>query len=104
MTAPYHVVFLKSELNRRQIKNPRYSLRAFAQQLEVHPSALSRIMALKQEVSLKCCVAIVSAISISESDKVRFLVSVAEERMHRAAEYLASNCKVALPISRTNMS
>ena len=101
MLAPFHVEFLKDELVRRQSKNSRYSLRAFAHHLEIHPSALSRILARKQEVSLNCCVVISNVVLFSDGDKIKFLVSVAEERMHQAAAYLAAACSVILPITRT---
>ena len=88
------------ELVRRQSKNTRYSLRAFAHQLEIHPSALSRILTNKQDVSLKTCALMVSLIDFSDEDKIKFLVSVAEEKMHRASEFLSLKCGVALPITR----
>src|SRR5947209_6020860 len=40
---PYHIHILRSELERRRRKNPRYSLRAFSARLGVDPSGLSRI-------------------------------------------------------------
>ena len=97
---PFHVEFLKSELARRQSKNPRYSLRAFALHLEIHPSALSRILAGKLDLSLTSSVMIVKVVTFSDTDKVKFLVSVAEERMYRAATFLNTKCNVVLPISR----
>ena len=100
MSLPFHVEFLKDELLRRQSKNPRYSLRAFAHHLEIHPSALSRILSNKQDVSLRCCVVIVEVVALSESEKIEFLVSVAEEKMHRAAEFFSRRLAVALPIAR----
>ena len=102
MNVPFHVGFLKDELVRRQSKNSRYSLRAFAHHLEIHPSALSRILAHKQEISLKCTVVISSVIVFTDEDKIKFLVSVSEERMHKAAEYLTKACNVVLPITRGN--
>lgn len=100
MALPFHVGFLKDELARRQSKNTRYSLRAFAHQLEIHPSALSRILTNKQDVSLKTCVLMVGFIVFSDEDKIKFLVSVAEEKMHRASMFLSTKCGVVLPIAR----
>jgi hypothetical protein len=102
MTVPYHVGFLKDELARRQSKTSRYSLRAFAHHLEIHPSALSRILANKQDVSLRTCVLMMKVIDIGDPDKIKFLCSISEEKMHRAAEFLAHACDIVLPISRAD--
>ena len=101
MVVPFHVEFLKDELARRQTKNSRYSLRAFAHHLEIHPSALSRILASKQDVSLRTCVLMVKVISFDESEKIKFLVSISEEKMVRAAQFLSSACGVSLPLVRS---
>ncbi len=36
----------------------------------------------------------------ADPDKIKFLVSISEERMHRAAAFLALKCGVVLPIVR----
>lgn len=77
---PFHVELLRTELKKRQEKNPRYSLRAFAAYLEVHPSALSRIFALKQEVSLDSSVKITKKLKLEQEVERLFLCSVIEER------------------------
>jgi plasmid maintenance system antidote protein VapI len=98
MHTPYHIEFLKDELARRQRKNSKYSLRAFAGHLKIQPSALSRILTNKKDISLATCVRIVKVIEFSEEDKVHFLLSVSEERMFRAAAFLAAACGLGLPI------
>ncbi len=87
---PFYVEFLKAELERRKAKNARYSLRAFASALEMHPSALSRILNGQQELSLQACLTAIPKIKMVDEEKRLFLASVAEEKMYRAAEILAN--------------
>ena len=89
--APYHVRFLNDELSRRKNRNPRYSLRAFAQFLKLDPAALSRINNGKQELSLQACLNIVQKLNLLGDDKQRFLDSVASEKLKRATFLLGSN-------------
>lgn len=42
---------LTAEFNRRQVRNPRYSLRSFAKDLELSPGRLSEILSQKQGLS-----------------------------------------------------
>ncbi|MCM2280921.1 MAG: PAS domain-containing protein [Bdellovibrionaceae bacterium] len=85
----YHIHILQSELSRRKLKNSRYSLRAFASQLEMHPSALSRILAGKQELSLQAALSVIAKLSMTENQKHQFIASVAQERYQQALATLA---------------
>lgn len=85
----FHIQVLQSELTRRKLKNSRYSLRAFAAQLEMHPSALSRILAGKQELSLQGALSVIEKLSMTEQEKHQFVASVAQEKYQQALATLA---------------
>lgn len=73
-------IFLKilnEAFEQRRSKNPRYSLRAYAAQLGVHPSALSRILQGKQAVSRKNGVQIVKRLGLARQESCSFLRSLA---------------------------
>jgi hypothetical protein len=93
---PFHVTFLKDELVRRKVTNPAYSLRAFASALRMHPSALSRVLCCKQELSVSSCIVLVPRIVFSSNDKETFITSVAEEKMHRALIKMTNALKLVL--------
>lgn len=73
----YHLALLNKAFEQRREKNPRYSLRAFASQLGVHPSALSRILQGKQTISKKNGVLIAKKLGLSKDDERLFLKSIA---------------------------
>lgn len=81
----YHLRLIVSEYKRRVAKNPRYSLRAYASFLNLDPSALSRILAGKQELSVKAAISIVKRLQMSNDDGRRFLLSVIEGRRRNEA-------------------
>jgi uncharacterized protein (TIGR02147 family) len=80
MSYNYAVQLLKDELARRVEQNSRYSLRAFAKLLKVHPSALSRILSEKQPLSVKTAAAIVKQLRMNPDKKRLFMISVIEEK------------------------
>jgi plasmid maintenance system antidote protein VapI len=84
----YYAQYLFAELERRKKKNPRYSLRAFAQALQVDPSALSRILSGKQELSLQSCLRLVKQLTMSAEERKLFVASVAQGKMDHAARIL----------------
>jgi len=84
----FHIQYLKNELARRQMRNPRYSMRAFAQAVNIHPSAMSRILAGKLELSLSGCIDLLGHLQITNEDKRLFLASVAEEKNQRSLRVL----------------
>jgi uncharacterized protein (TIGR02147 family) len=65
--------FLSQELTKRCQRNPRYSLRSFAQFLGITPSALSMILSGKRNVSKKAAQQIVEALALPPQLKVAFL-------------------------------
>ncbi len=86
----FHIQVLFDELRQRKQKNPLYSMRAFANQLEIHPSALSRAMAGKEELSLQACARMIKRLPLSDEDKVRFVTSVADEKYERVMKTLSA--------------
>jgi uncharacterized protein (TIGR02147 family) len=95
----YHIDVLKAEFKKRSEKNARFSLRSYAAKLELHPSALSRILAGKQEVSQQAGVLIVQKLGLTAEESRRFLQSIVESRKQRECERLgqALNAKDLRP-------
>lgn len=88
-TLSFHIQVLFDELRARKQKNALYSMRAFANQLEIHPSALSRAMAGKEELSLQACLRMIKRLPLNDDEKLRFVTSVADEKYERAMRTLA---------------
>lgn len=70
-------------------KNPRYSLRAYAGFLGVHPSALSRIFAGKQDLSLSGSIHTARKLGLSDEERRLFLQSVSQCRTQRERDRLS---------------
>jgi transcriptional regulator with XRE-family HTH domain len=85
---PFHVSFLANELERRKRSNPKYSLRAFARQLALDASALSRLISGKQEFSVHLCRRILTKLKFSEEERLLFIRSVGEEKKQRVCQKL----------------
>ena len=49
----FYVTFLRDELEKRTLRNELYSLRSFAQSLEIDPSILSKVLNRKQHLRLE---------------------------------------------------
>ena len=92
-----HLQILHTEFLRRKSRNPRYSLRAYATQLEIHPSAMSRILASKQDLSLASAQIILNRLTMEPDEKRAFILSVAEEKYDRAVALLAKSAGVDVP-------
>lgn len=69
---------LKSELDRRKKRNPRYSLRAYARFLNVDVATLSRVLAGKGGLSAKLAVQIADVLNFDPTNRREFLSSVAK--------------------------
>ena len=76
---PYHRAILQAEFQRRSAKNSRYSARAFARSLGVHPSTLCRVMSGKQGLSLRLCTQIAGSLKLQPPTEREFIASVAGE-------------------------
>ena len=92
-----HLQILHTEFLRRKSRNPRYSLRAYATQLEIHPSAMSRILASKQDLSLASAQIILNRLNMEPDEKRAFILSVAEEKYDRAVALLAKSADIDVP-------
>ena len=80
MSQPFHVAFLAEELRRRKEKNRLYSLRAFAKSLDLPASAVSRLLACKQEMSVAVAIQIIKKLKLGPDEQERFVFSVAQEK------------------------
>jgi uncharacterized protein (TIGR02147 family) len=67
------VEWLQREFSRRESRNPRYSLRAFAQLLKVAPGALSEILASKRKLSVAFGERCAERLKLSPEDRKQFL-------------------------------
>lgn len=84
----FHLNYLLEDFKQRQSRNPRFSLRAYARLLEIHPSALSRIFNAKQEISTTACIKLISIINIEEPHLKQFVLSyVNEKRANTLAKF-----------------
>ncbi len=70
-------LFLQSELLRRSKANSSYSLRAFAKSLDIHHSALSRILRGKRGISRAAFESMVEALDLNPQDVQGFKQSLA---------------------------
>ena len=74
---------LQEELLKRCKANPRYSLRGFAQSLDVAPSALSSIMNRKRPLSQKMKLRLGFALGLKSEDILSDKAPTAEKRNYR---------------------
>jgi uncharacterized protein (TIGR02147 family) len=79
----FHLHTLNREFEKRKTKNARYSLRAYAAFLNLHPSALSRVLSNKQLLSPRAGLSVAKKLSLSQEESRRFLQSVVEDRRVR---------------------
>lgn len=66
---------LKRELLRRKAHNPRYSMRAFAQNLDLSPSTLCRVLAGTRLPSRDTALRITKRLKLSQEESELFLLS-----------------------------
>jgi uncharacterized protein (TIGR02147 family) len=77
------VQWLDAELERRRHRNPRYSLRAYARDLDISAGALSHILQGKRAVSLKLVETIIDHFHLEPRVATRLRLSVAEAQIKR---------------------
>ncbi|HWU44170.1 MAG TPA: DUF4423 domain-containing protein [Bdellovibrio sp.] len=70
--------WLKAELVRRQRMNPRYSLRSFAQNLNLSPAFLSKVLNRQKNLSIESALEISEKLDFSETEKQMFCHWVAK--------------------------
>ena len=80
VTSNHYREMLREELQKRNGRNPRYSLRAFAKCLGVDVAALSRVLSNKQTITMKTANKIVLKLDLPNKEKDFFLFSVMEDR------------------------
>lgn len=91
---PLHLELLQREFERRVAKNARYSLRAYASQLGLHASALSRILKGKASLSVKACEPVLRNLTLSPEEQRLFLCSLIEEKRIQTQQSLSQFLKV----------
>lgn len=74
------VGFVQGELIGRCRANPQYSLRAFARKLDIEPSALSKILNKKRQISPKMFERISNALSVPPDKHFSFQNSIVQQR------------------------
>jgi uncharacterized protein (TIGR02147 family) len=78
---------LKLELKRRQLLNPRYSMRSFARALELEPSQLSKILREKIEPTIPLIERILLRLEMPDSERENILNSVKSQRLEKKNKY-----------------
>jgi uncharacterized protein (TIGR02147 family) len=71
------ISILMNEYTKRKSRNLRYSLRSFASSLDINHSTLSQILSKKRGMSVKLAEKIASKLPVLNSEKKRFVSSVA---------------------------
>src|SRR5262245_38647568 len=84
--------YLQRELAERCADNPRYSLRAFARQLDVDHSTWSQLLRGKRRLTEVTIRAVCRQLSISEAETERFVLY--EERVGQESPDRASDLRV----------
>jgi uncharacterized protein (TIGR02147 family) len=72
---PFHIEYLADELLRRIEKNPHYSLRSFARDLQVAAGWLSEVLRSKKGMSTKMAEKISARIDLTRQEKKLFVLS-----------------------------
>lgn len=66
---PYFLNCLRENLDKKQRQNPHYSLRAFARDIDVHPSTLSAVIKGKRALPLKFAKTVARKLALSPKKK-----------------------------------
>lgn len=82
--------YLKAALSERRRKNPLYSLRAFARQVSMSPSHLSRVMNGKAELSQDSALKVASVLNLKSRETEHFLemVNLSGQKNKETSEFL----------------
>jgi transcriptional regulator with XRE-family HTH domain len=83
-----HQELIARELRARTERNVRYSARAFARSLGLHPSSLCRILQGKQSLSARSCFNVLEALNLSQEERDGFVRSLVEHSATRRQEKL----------------
>lgn len=77
---------LKSQLQRRQELNPKYSLRAFAKKLEISPSKISELLSGKKKLSSKRAEIIANRLGLIGKERELFILSTQVESATKSTD------------------
>ena len=72
--------FLRGELDRIRVKNPRYSLRAFSKKLDLSPTALSEVLNGRRPVTRKMTQKVVDRLMLPPAERSRLLALVEKKK------------------------
>lgn len=84
----FHIEVLKQTLDDRQQRNKQYSLRAFAQDLDLDHSYLSKVLNKKKFLSLSHAKVVADRLSLGSDDTELFFVSVSKHHQCRSLSKL----------------
>lgn len=73
---------LKEELKRRAERNPRYSIRAFARALNIHPSTLAAILSEKRPLTPKTAERLLSNLGMDPVERQKMISSLMDDSMN----------------------
>jgi uncharacterized protein (TIGR02147 family) len=90
MELPFYRACLQDELARRQRRNPRHGLRAFAKSLEMDAGSLSRVLAGSRPLSLKAASRVLSHLRLTPRRRALFLESIFDEKRTAQLTQVAS--------------
>lgn len=102
METTYYQSIIQEELTRRIDKNPRYSLRAFADALKVDVGSLSKVLSGKMIPSWKMSKNILAAIALTPSEQEKFFDSVARLHKDRNFKRLTPEIRNFRPTKKNN--
>jgi uncharacterized protein (TIGR02147 family) len=77
---------LEEQFNFRKAHNPIYSLRAYARDLDLHPSTLSKILKGTRRLPFAVVESVVTRLELSQTEKEHFFTSVLQSRGLRALQ------------------
>ncbi|MEZ4751267.1 MAG: helix-turn-helix transcriptional regulator [Bdellovibrionota bacterium] len=81
----FYRTVLMQELGRRKERNPHYSLRALARDLDLSAASLSRIMSGKTALSISSVRRIVLGLELSPEETLKFITSLEDEAPNKSA-------------------
>jgi transcriptional regulator with XRE-family HTH domain len=81
--------YLRQEFIRRKNKNPKYSLRAFAQQLKINHATLSTILAGKRKITKRTFLALSKRLALNAKEVSRFMADDPSFKGHKSSPYFA---------------
>lgn len=85
----YYQKRLNEELAIRVERNPRYSMRSFAQSLGLRHSALSQIISGQRSISTKLIQRIFSVLELSSKDQKKIIKSVIQEKQDKGLKRIS---------------